>query len=897
MTKLNLLSKYLLLIILFLNISIDSTGQFLFNNPPTIDPIDDYGPVLENSESHWIILTGISSGRNEYNLNQQVSITVSTSNEDLIDNLNVKYDGGESAYLSFALNENANGNATISVTLNDGYYWRNITTEDFKVIVRAVNGKPTFTISESQIKANEGEGEIDIKKFIENINDGDPELNQKLTFSTSVKKASQFMSFKTVPKINKNGKLVFETNKNAHGEATIAVLLSDNGGTSYGGVNTSDESVFDIIVQNINDPPTIAKFDSKIEMQEDSKDKIVELTGISAGINEMQPLIFTVNSNNPNIFSEFKVDYTTGESTARLSIIPKSNQFGEAILTISVDDGEIEDLVSVQAEVVVQPTADTPNLTNATTVAGVQTADGLVIKRNEVDGEEVTHFRVTNIRNGKLFQNDGKTQIKNNQFISYEQAKKGLRFTPFIYLEGNGSFQVQAALGANNSSLGGGKVQATIFIENDSPKITSVPDSIAKIEQNYQYKIKASDPNIYDVLKMTCSIPNSLKPWLTFTDNGDGTGLLEGIPKEGSEGTYQIKIVIKDQFGASSLQNFTLQINKPNSPPSLLTFSKTINEDEQLKFTKEQFAEYFADIDGDTLYAIKLDSVPLYGEIFLNDIQLIPDSLYEWTHTQELIYVPNSDYHGPDIIEWNASDGNSISQNSQQMNISILPVNDPPSILYFEQNVFQYEYGQEQLKITTSSKIIDVDNENLTGAIIAFSQNYTQFEDSIGFEIYSGLTYNWDDNSGLLEIRGSANSIVYQQILHSLCYVNQNRLNPTGEYREIEISLMDNDTLSEVYVRSIEFEDDYIELSIPSGFTPNQDGVNDIWSINDLYKFDDVRIIVYARSGRKVFETQDGYHGWDGSFNGTMVPSGTYYYIVSLNKLEKVFKGSLSVLR
>ena len=74
--------------------------------------------------------------------------------------------------------------------------------------------------------------------------------------------------------------------------------------------------------------------------------------------------------------------------------------------------------------------ADTPSVTNATTNEDTQTTSGLVISRNAADGAEVTHFKITDITNGTLFQNDGTTPITNGDFITFAQGNAGLKFTP-----------------------------------------------------------------------------------------------------------------------------------------------------------------------------------------------------------------------------------------------------------------------------------------------------------------------------------------------------------------------------------------------------------------------------------------------------------------------------------
>lgn len=83
------------------------------------------------------------------------------------------------------------------------------------------------------------------------------------------------------------------------------------------------------------------------------------------------------------------------------------------------------------ASIAITPVADTPSVTNATTSINVQTSDDeLEITRNPADGDEVTHFKITNITNGTLLQDDGTTIINNGDFITVSEGNIGLRFTP-----------------------------------------------------------------------------------------------------------------------------------------------------------------------------------------------------------------------------------------------------------------------------------------------------------------------------------------------------------------------------------------------------------------------------------------------------------------------------------
>ena len=123
------------------------------------------------------------------------------------------------------------------------------------------------------------------------------------------------------------------------------------------------------------------------------------------------------------------------------------------------------------ASLVINPVADTPSVTNATTNEDTQTTSGLVISRNAADGAEVTHFKITGISNGTLYKNDGTTQISNGTFITFAEGNAGLKFTPTANFNGSGSFTVQASTANGDAGLGGSTVVATITVNavNDAP--------------------------------------------------------------------------------------------------------------------------------------------------------------------------------------------------------------------------------------------------------------------------------------------------------------------------------------------------------------------------------------------------------------------------------------------
>ncbi|WCT12214.1 gliding motility-associated C-terminal domain-containing protein [Mucilaginibacter jinjuensis] len=84
------------------------------------------------------------------------------------------------------------------------------------------------------------------------------------------------------------------------------------------------------------------------------------------------------------------------------------------------------------------------------------------------------------------------------------------------------------------------------------------------------------------------------------------------------------------------------------------------------------------------------------------------------------------------------------------------------------------------------------------------------------------------------------------------------------------------ESTSDVFVRV------YQLLTIPNTFTPNGDGINDKWEIKNLITYPNALLSVYNRNGQQVFQNKGGSTAWDGTYNGSPLPVGTYYYIIDL---------------
>jgi gliding motility-associated-like protein len=76
-------------------------------------------------------------------------------------------------------------------------------------------------------------------------------------------------------------------------------------------------------------------------------------------------------------------------------------------------------------------------------------------------------------------------------------------------------------------------------------------------------------------------------------------------------------------------------------------------------------------------------------------------------------------------------------------------------------------------------------------------------------------------------------------------------------------------------------QDDCNAVVFPNTFTPNGDGINDIFRPNQDSNPVNYRLLIYNRQGALIFQSLSFYNGWDGTYHGNPVPFGVYYWIAN----------------
>lgn len=89
----------------------------------------------------------------------------------------------------------------------------------------------------------------------------------------------------------------------------------------------------------------------------------------------------------------------------------------------------------------------------------------------------------------------------------------------------------------------------------------------------------------------------------------------------------------------------------------------------------------------------------------------------------------------------------------------------------------------------------------------------------------------------------------------------------------------------------------YKDVFIPNAFSPNNDGLNDVWQIPVLIAYPGFELTIFNRYGQIIFRTKDAGRGWDGTYKGEPQPVGAYVYMLDLNDGSPVRKGTLTLIR
>lgn len=678
---------------------------------------------------------------------------------------------------------------------------------------------------------------------------------------------------------------------NFSGVLTVPLRVND-------GVNNSASFDFQLQVSPINDPPSFGAIGNQ-QLAENAPAGSIIIRDISKGpMEDDQQLTFIANSSNTAVIEDPVIQYTPGNPTAVLSYVVKPNASGVVTLTVvAIDNGsntpphQNSYTASFQVEVLeinTSPTLDAINNINVMEDAELQNITLSGITAGPGEAQTLTVSAAAN-----------KPELLEQLDVVYTSPGTTglLRFKtkPNVH----GSITVAVTVTDNGSGVSPNINAITrsfaVIIQpvNDVPVFTSAPVLVAVVDETYQYRVTATDP---DGDRLTIS--TAVKPsWSTLSGSGNGQALLHGKPPDGTLGNTPVTLTASDGSNAVQ-QSYNIYVNVR---PSLANLSAVTEEDTPAAFPANFFTGGYSDRNEDLLRNILITSLPVSGTLVLSDRTVQPGDTIVAASLSELIYHPDENFFGDDSFAWNAFDGYHYSQAPARVDITVVSVNDPPLIV-LANDTLRYEVNGEAVPISPILDIIDPDDDTLQSASLRFYAGYRPNMELLEFDPTGGIRANFDFQAGVLTFTGSASIGQYRTALRSVRYLYQNTLDPILEPKGLYYAAHDGANEGERVDKVIVLQYTFVEFEIPSAFTPNGDSANDTWVIDrpggGLEEMDDAVISVYNKQGVLVYRARGFDRPWDGMLNGELLPSDTYFFTIDLRlRNQKTYRGIVTILR
>jgi len=346
-------------------------------------------------------------------------------------------------------------------------------------------------------------------------------------------------------------------------------------------------------------------------------------------------------------------------------------------------------------------------------------------------------------------------------------------------------------------------------------------------------------------------------------------------------GQYEVTAIPKDQVNYSGAGKGVLTIN---TQPEVVS-SPVIEVEEGQESYAFDLGQAFHDPDSwDNLsFAITGNS----NESMFSSIH-IAGSILEMTFS--------TDAEGAAVLIIEAADRYGASAHTNVV-VSLSPINDPPILEIDSETIVFVPVRDEPVQLFEWVKITDPDSETMTGAQILFAPRaYDKNADALLCEDFGNIRCSFSRDAGILNLTGEDTKENYEQALKKIRYNNRSEKEFT-ENRILTIYVDDGEASSNFVRKEIRIDQSFVELSIPTAFTPNSDVINDTWKIKNLDRYPDAVVSVYNRFGQLIFRSSSTEREWNGQYGGKQAPAGSYLYQIRIESYDKTYTGYVSLIR
>tara|TARA_B100000519_G_scaffold112474_1_gene97354 strand:- start:15 stop:3290 length:3276 start_codon:yes stop_codon:yes gene_type:complete len=300
---------------------------------------------------------------------------------------------------------------------------------------------------------------------------------------------------------------------------------------------------------------------ARLVIPEDSPEQTVSLTNITAGPNESQPLSVLAESDNTGLISEIHVSYDSPGSVGELHFTPAANQHGQATISVTVEDGGLDNDLSTVGdnltttetfEVIVTPDNDTPLANNdAYTVWEDSHSNMLDVLTNDTHSSDAGEtFLITEIDAANVL---GDLEIvADGEQISYTPQPNFSGIETFTY-----------TITDNEGSRATASVSIEVKETNDAPVASDDTFEVNEDSVNNTLDVLANDHDGGDPGD-SIRILDVNHQQVTIAEDGLS---LNYTPESDFHGQLEFSYSIVDQGGETSSANVTLTVNNVGDAP------------------------------------------------------------------------------------------------------------------------------------------------------------------------------------------------------------------------------------------------------------------------------------------------------------------------------------------
>jgi len=679
-----------------------TTAQFVvnvasLNHAPTISAISNPPSIPVSSGQQTVNFSGVADGDGG---TQTLTVTATSNNTALIPNPTVTYTSpNATGSLSYTPVAGVTGNATITVKVQDNGGTANggvdSTTTTFIVTVVPINQPPTIdAIGNQTALENAGQQSVNLT----GISDGTGETGQTITITATSDNTAVVPNPTIVyTSPNATGTLNYTPVANAFGVANVTVTVKDNGGTAFGGVDTTTRT-FSITVTHVNQAPTLNAISDPASIPESSGLQTVNLSGITQGPGDTgQTLTVTATSNNTALIPNPTVTYTSPNATGSLSYTPSAGVSGSATITVKVQDnggtanGGV-DTTTRTFTVVVTPINHVPTIDPIGNQTALENAGQQSVGLTGIsDGVGDTGQTIT------VTATSDNTAVVPNPTIVYTSpnATGTLNYTPVANKSGTANITVTVKDSGGTANGGVDTTTRTFSITitpvNQAPTITTIPGiSIQENagQQTVNFSGVTDGPgDTGQTLTVTATSSNTAlvpNPTVTYT-SPNATGSLSFTPVANVFGTSTITVTVQDNGGVANggvdttTTQFVVTVTRVNQIPTIATINPLTILENASQQTVNLSGITAGAGDGDQTITVTATS---------SNTGLIPNPTVTYTSpnaTGSLSFTPVSNTSGTSTITVTVQDNGGTANGgtdtkTTQFLVTVTAVNQAPTI-------------------------------------------------------------------------------------------------------------------------------------------------------------------------------------------------------------------------